>query len=105
MSGGRAKARAQSVLQQRFREIQRHAVNAQEPIQGIVSPVLSTTYSAASRENRSTIAGSRICVSPDCVRKAMLACLRVVAHTAHEICPYSKATRGNIDVALNVFVS
>ena len=28
-----------------------------------------------------------------------------IAHTAHEICPYSKATRGNIDVALNVFVS
>lgn len=28
-----------------------------------------------------------------------------IAHTAHEICPYSKATRGNIDVTLNVFVS
>jgi Ohr subfamily peroxiredoxin len=25
-----------------------------------------------------------------------------LAHAAHEICPYSKATRGNIDVALNV---
>lgn len=25
-----------------------------------------------------------------------------LAHGAHEICPYSKATRGNIDVALNV---
>jgi Ohr subfamily peroxiredoxin len=25
-----------------------------------------------------------------------------LAHTAHEICPYSKATRGNIDVAVNV---
>ncbi|WP_395401059.1 Ohr family peroxiredoxin [Pseudoduganella sp. UC29_106] len=25
-----------------------------------------------------------------------------LAHTAHEICPYSKATRGNIDVDLNV---
>jgi len=23
-------------------------------------------------------------------------------HAAHEICPYSKATRGNIDVALNL---
>jgi Ohr subfamily peroxiredoxin len=28
-----------------------------------------------------------------------------LAHAAHEICPYSKATKGNIDVALNVFVS
>ena len=27
-----------------------------------------------------------------------------LAHTAHQICLYSKATRGNIDVALNVFV-
>ena len=26
-----------------------------------------------------------------------------IAHGAHEICPYSKATRGNIDVSLNVF--
>ncbi|BAN48403.1 Ohr family peroxiredoxin [Metapseudomonas resinovorans] len=25
-----------------------------------------------------------------------------LAHEAHEICPYSKATRGNIDVAVNV---
>ena len=25
-----------------------------------------------------------------------------LAHGAHEICPYSKATRGNIDVTLNV---
>jgi Ohr subfamily peroxiredoxin len=25
-----------------------------------------------------------------------------LAHGAHQICPYSKATRGNIDVALNV---
>jgi len=25
-----------------------------------------------------------------------------LAHGAHEICPYSKATRGNIDVAVNV---
>ena len=25
-----------------------------------------------------------------------------LAHTADQICPYSKATRGNIDVALNV---
>ena len=25
-----------------------------------------------------------------------------LAHAAHEICPYSKATRGNIDVAVNV---
>jgi Ohr subfamily peroxiredoxin len=25
-----------------------------------------------------------------------------LAHAAHELCPYSKATRGNIDVALNV---
>ncbi|MEJ0091729.1 MAG: Ohr family peroxiredoxin [Limisphaerales bacterium] len=25
-----------------------------------------------------------------------------IVHGAHEICPYSKATRGNIDVALNV---
>lgn len=25
-----------------------------------------------------------------------------LAHMAHEICPYSKATRGNIDVAVNV---
>ena len=25
-----------------------------------------------------------------------------LAHTAHQICPYSKATRGNIDVAINV---
>ncbi|HCS44876.1 MAG TPA: peroxiredoxin, partial [Pseudomonas sp.] len=23
-----------------------------------------------------------------------------LAHAAHELCPYSKATRGNIDVAL-----
>src|SRR5688572_30573898 len=28
-----------------------------------------------------------------------------LAHTAHEICPYSKATRGNIDVAVNVVTS
>ncbi|WP_454742582.1 Ohr family peroxiredoxin [Cupriavidus necator] len=28
-----------------------------------------------------------------------------IAHAADEICPYSKATRGNIDVALNVFTS
>jgi Ohr subfamily peroxiredoxin len=28
-----------------------------------------------------------------------------IAHRGHEICPYSKATRGNIDVALNVSVS
>ena len=28
-----------------------------------------------------------------------------LAHTAHAICPYSKATKGNIDVALNVFVA
>lgn len=28
-----------------------------------------------------------------------------VAHAADEICPYSKATRGNIDVALNVFTA
>ncbi len=28
-----------------------------------------------------------------------------LAHGAHEICPYSKATRGNIDVALNVETS
>ena len=27
---------------------------------------------------------------------------QAVAHLADEICPYSKATRGNIDVALNV---
>lgn len=27
-----------------------------------------------------------------------------IAHAAHEICPYSKATRGNIDVSLNVHV-
>lgn len=26
----------------------------------------------------------------------------MLAHTADQICPYSKATRGNIDVALNV---
>ncbi|MBF6025094.1 Ohr family peroxiredoxin [Lysobacter niastensis] len=25
-----------------------------------------------------------------------------IAHIAHEICPYSKATRGNIEVAVNV---
>jgi osmotically inducible protein OsmC len=25
-----------------------------------------------------------------------------LAHTAHETCPYSKATRGNIDVVINV---
>jgi Ohr subfamily peroxiredoxin len=25
-----------------------------------------------------------------------------IAHAAHEMCPYSKATRGNIDVATNV---
>ena len=30
---------------------------------------------------------------------------RAVVDAAHQICPYSKATRGNIDVALNVFVS
>jgi len=28
-----------------------------------------------------------------------------IAHEAHEICPYSKATRGNIDVAVNVVVA
>ena len=28
-----------------------------------------------------------------------------LAHGAHEICPYSKATRGNIDVAVNVATS
>jgi lipoyl-dependent peroxiredoxin len=28
-----------------------------------------------------------------------------LAHAAHEICPYSKATRGNIDVAVNVTTS
>ncbi|OUM02667.1 Ohr family peroxiredoxin [Variovorax sp. JS1663] len=28
-----------------------------------------------------------------------------VAHAAHEICPYSKAVHGNIDVALNVSTS
>lgn len=28
-----------------------------------------------------------------------------LAHSAHEICPYSKATHGNIDVAVNVFTS
>ncbi len=28
-----------------------------------------------------------------------------IAHTAHEICPYSKATRGNIDVSVNVATS
>lgn len=28
-----------------------------------------------------------------------------LAHAAHEICPYSKAVHGNIDVALNVFTS
>ena len=27
---------------------------------------------------------------------------RDLVHVAHEICPYSKATRGNIDVAVNV---
>ncbi|WLH37950.1 Ohr family peroxiredoxin [Pseudomonas sp. FP2196] len=27
---------------------------------------------------------------------------KTLAHTADQICPYSKATRGNIDVALNV---
>ena len=27
---------------------------------------------------------------------------RELVHLAHEICPYSKATRGNIDVELNV---
>jgi len=27
---------------------------------------------------------------------------RAVADTAHQMCPYSKATRGNIDVAINV---
>lgn len=27
---------------------------------------------------------------------------RELVHVAHEICPYSKATRGNIDVAVNV---
>ena len=28
-----------------------------------------------------------------------------LAHTADQICPYSKATRGNIDVALNVLTA
>ena len=28
-----------------------------------------------------------------------------IAHGAHEICPYSKATRGNIEVAINVATS
>jgi osmotically inducible protein OsmC len=28
-----------------------------------------------------------------------------IAHAAHEICPYSKATRGNINVAVNVTTS
>ena len=27
-----------------------------------------------------------------------------LAHRGHEICPYSKATQGNIDVAVNVTV-
>lgn len=29
----------------------------------------------------------------------------MIAHGAHEICPYSKAVHGNIDVALNVIAS
>ncbi|HLZ66282.1 MAG TPA: Ohr family peroxiredoxin [Aliidongia sp.] len=28
-----------------------------------------------------------------------------IVHAAHEICPYSKATRGNIDVTLNVIAA
>lgn len=28
-----------------------------------------------------------------------------IAHAAHEICPYSKAVRGNIDVSLNVLAA
>ena len=28
-----------------------------------------------------------------------------IAHAAHQICPYSKAVRGNIDVALNVITA
>jgi Ohr subfamily peroxiredoxin len=28
-----------------------------------------------------------------------------IAHLAHEICPYSKATHGNIDVAVNVITA
>lgn len=28
-----------------------------------------------------------------------------LAHAAHEICPYSKATKGNIDVSLNVLTA
>ncbi|MCY1302448.1 Organic hydroperoxide resistance protein OhrB [compost metagenome] len=28
-----------------------------------------------------------------------------LAHEAHEICPYSKATKGNIDVSLNVITA
>ena len=31
--------------------------------------------------------------------------VETLAHGAHEICPYSKATRGNIDVAINVATS
>jgi lipoyl-dependent peroxiredoxin len=34
-----------------------------------------------------------------------MAVLKEVAHGAHEICPYSKATRNNIDVAVNVATS
>ncbi|WP_454696322.1 Ohr family peroxiredoxin [Achromobacter aegrifaciens] len=34
-----------------------------------------------------------------------LALAEQIAHSADEICPYSKATRGNIDVSLNVHVS
>ena len=28
-----------------------------------------------------------------------------IAHGAHDLCPYSKATRGNIDVSMNVLTS
>jgi osmotically inducible protein OsmC len=35
---------------------------------------------------------------------AELAVAEALAHRAHEICPYSKATRGNIDVGVNVTV-
>ena len=28
-----------------------------------------------------------------------------IAHAAHDICPYSKAVHGNIDVAVNVVTS
>ena len=43
--------------------------------------------------------GARINVSMPGVARDVA---EAVVHAADELCPYSKATRGNIDVAINV---